>query len=42
MTLQHSILRGMKALDQEALALLHAAQQESKAELDRGQVDTSF
>ena len=32
----------MKALEQEVLALLHAAQQERKAALDRGRVDTRF
>jgi hypothetical protein len=32
----------MKALEQEVLALLHAAQQERKAALDRGRVDTVF
>ena len=32
----------MKALEQEVLALLHAAQQERKAVLDQGRVDTVF
>ena len=32
----------MKALEQEVLALLHAAQQERKAALDSGRVDTVF
>ena len=32
----------MKALEQELLALLHAAQQERKAALDQGRVDTTF
>ena len=32
----------MKALEQEVRALLHAAQQERKAALDRGRVDTTF
>ncbi len=32
----------MKALEQEVLGLLHAAQQECKAALDPGRVDTTF
>ena len=32
----------MKAFEQEVLALLHAAHQERKEALDRGQVDTTF
>ncbi len=32
----------MKALEQEAQTLLHAAQQERKAALDQGRVDTTF
>jgi hypothetical protein len=32
----------MKALEQEVLALLHAARQERKAVLERGRVDTAF
>ena len=32
----------MKALEQEVRALLYAAQQERKAALDRGRVDTTF
>ena len=32
----------MKTLEQEVRALLHAAQQERKAALDRGRVDTTF